>query len=130
MEGNGSVLELRRSLSSAGVDMASLGKEGSGRKERETSRFLAQTTSIMFRNVLLRSTRALPRVATPTYRPTALRLSPFRAYSASALSSEDITSRILDVLKSFEKVDPAKVSLLVAPDAVRSSTGAPINRSP
>lgn len=65
----------------------------------------------MFRNVLLRSTRALPRVAAPTYRPATLQLSPFRAYSASALSSEDITSRILDVLKSFEKVDPAKVTV-------------------
>lgn len=34
------------------------------------------------------------------------------AYSASAgLSSSDIQTRILDVLKSFEKVDPGKVSL-------------------
>lgn len=33
------------------------------------------------------------------------------AYSASAgLSSSDIQTRILDVLKSFEKVDPSKAS--------------------
>lgn len=60
----------------------------------------------MFRTVLLRSARA-------TLRPTAtlpVRFAPLRAYSASALSSEDITLRILDVLKSFEKVNPDKVS--------------------
>lgn len=33
-----------------------------------------------------------------------------RFASSGALSKEDISSRILEVLKSFEKVDPAKVS--------------------
>lgn len=37
------------------------------------------------------------------------------AYSASAgLSSSDIQTRILDVLKSFEKVDPSKASSIEA----------------
>lgn len=37
------------------------------------------------------------------------------AYSASAgLSSSDIQTRILDVLKSFEKVDPSKASFIEA----------------
>ena len=36
---------------------------------------------------------------------------PRAAYSAAAgLSKEDITTRVLDVLKSFEKVDGSKVS--------------------
>lgn len=36
-----------------------------------------------------------------------------RFYSAGgALSKEDVTARILDVLKSFEKVDGAKVCVL------------------
>ncbi|KAL1413155.1 mitochondrial acyl carrier protein [Vanrija albida] len=34
----------------------------------------------------------------------------FRAYSAAALTKEDITSRVLDVLKSFEKVDAGKLT--------------------
>ncbi|EIW86635.1 acyl carrier protein [Coniophora puteana RWD-64-598 SS2] len=35
----------------------------------------------------------------------------FRAYSATAgLSRDDIQTRILDVMKGFEKVDPAKLS--------------------
>lgn len=66
----------------------------------------------MFRNVLLRSARAVPRMTVPLYRPTPAFSNSLRAYSASALSSEDITLRILDVLKSFEKVNPDKVSSL------------------
>lgn len=39
------------------------------------------------------------------------RIVPRAAFSAAAgLSKEDITTRVLDVLKSFEKVDGAKVS--------------------
>ncbi|TXT16012.1 hypothetical protein VHUM_00515 [Vanrija humicola] len=34
----------------------------------------------------------------------------FRAYSAAALTKDDITARVLDVLKSFEKVDASKLS--------------------
>ncbi|KAL8290130.1 hypothetical protein RQP46_003069 [Phenoliferia psychrophenolica] len=34
----------------------------------------------------------------------------WRSYSASALSADAITARITDVLHSFEKVDPSKVS--------------------
>ena len=38
------------------------------------------------------------------------RFVPCAAYSAAAgLSKEDITTRVLDVLKAFEKVDPSKV---------------------
>ena len=38
------------------------------------------------------------------------RFAPVRFYAASAgLSKSDIESRIADVLKTFEKVDPAKV---------------------
>ncbi|RSH88529.1 Acyl carrier protein 2, mitochondrial [Apiotrichum porosum] len=33
-----------------------------------------------------------------------------RAYSAAALSTADVTSRVLDVLKSFEKVDAGKLT--------------------
>lgn len=36
--------------------------------------------------------------------------SQMRFASGSALSKDDIKARVLDVLKSFEKVDPAKVS--------------------
>ena len=32
--------------------------------------------------------------------------------SAAGLSREDITSRVLEVVKSFEKVDPTKASYL------------------
>lgn len=39
----------------------------------------------------------------------------FRSYSASSLSNDQIQSRILEILKSFEKVDPAKVSPLTVP---------------
>lgn len=54
---------------------------------------------------------ALPRIALVA--PRTQNLLPFRArYSAGAgLAKEAIQTRILDVLKSFEKVDPAKVSL-------------------
>ncbi|KIO28830.1 hypothetical protein M407DRAFT_242876 [Tulasnella calospora MUT 4182] len=46
----------------------------------------------------------------PAVRPQ-LKWSHQRFYSASsALSKEDVTARILDVLKSFEKVDAAKLT--------------------
>lgn len=57
------------------------------------------------------ASRAAP-VAVPMMRFPALAL---RSYSASALSDDDIRARILDVLKSFEKVDPAKVHLVSHP---------------
>lgn len=58
----------------------------------------------MFRLAL----RAAPRAA--LVRPAALpRATAVRAYSAASLTKEDIQSRVLDVLKSFEKVDASKV---------------------
>lgn len=58
----------------------------------------------MFRLAL----RAAPRAALvrPAVVPRAMAV---RAYSAASLTKEDITSRVLDVLKSFEKVDASKV---------------------
>ncbi|KAF7320395.1 Acyl carrier protein [Mycena kentingensis (nom. inval.)] len=57
----------------------------------------------------LAATRALPRQALSLPRRQ-LQL-PFRQYSAGgSLSGEAIQSRILDVLKGFEKVDPAKLT--------------------
>lgn len=56
-------------------------------------------------NVATRSVVA-PRLAFAARSRTA----PCAAYSAAAgLSKEDITTRVLDVLKSFEKVDSSKV---------------------
>lgn len=44
------------------------------------------------------------------------RFTPVRFYAASAgLSKSDIESRILDVLKTFEKVDPSKVRFWSCP---------------
>ncbi|KAF7307001.1 Acyl carrier protein [Mycena indigotica] len=55
------------------------------------------------------ATRALPRQALALPRRQALL--PFRQYSAGgALSAEAIQTRILDVLKGFEKVDPSKLT--------------------
>ncbi|OCF57058.1 acyl carrier protein [Kwoniella mangroviensis CBS 10435] len=70
----------------------------------------------MYRNIpLLRS--ALPSLR-PTLRATAVSaIKPqnvvfqYRSYAAAAgLSKDDITSRVLDVLKSFEKVDSTKLT--------------------
>lgn len=57
----------------------------------------------MFRLAL----RAAPRYVRPVAVPRAMAV---RAYSAASLTKEDVTSRVLDVLKSFEKVDASKVS--------------------
>lgn len=59
------------------------------------------------------STRALAaplRVASrqPAFAPSPA-LAAWRSYSASALTADSIKARIVDVLQSFEKVDPAKV---------------------
>ncbi|OCF46020.1 acyl carrier protein [Kwoniella heveanensis CBS 569] len=70
----------------------------------------------MYRTVpLLRSLRAAasPVVLARAALPTAVARPAFqyRGYAAAAgLSKEDITSRVLDVLKSFEKVDGGKLS--------------------
>lgn len=49
--------------------------------------------------------RALPRTQLPRFAPRA-------TFSAAAgLSKGEIETRVLDVLKGFEKVDPAKVRL-------------------
>ncbi len=56
----------------------------------------------MFRLAL----RAAPRYVRPVAVPRAMAV---RAYSAASLTKEDVTSRVLDVLKSFEKVDASKV---------------------
>lgn len=61
----------------------------------------------MFRLAL----RAAPRAA--AVRPMAVPMSA-RAYSAAALTKEDITKRVMDVLRSFEKVDQGKVCLCAA----------------
>jgi hypothetical protein len=67
----------------------------------------------MLRSILptLRAT-TLRATALPTTSVSAASLNRWRAYSAAAgLSRSDIQSRVLDVLKSFEKVDGGKVSL-------------------
>ena len=47
------------------------------------------------------------------------RFAPRAAFSAAAgLSKEEITTRVLDVLKSFEKVDTSKVRSILSGDAV------------
>ncbi|EJT48670.1 hypothetical protein A1Q2_08283 [Trichosporon asahii var. asahii CBS 8904] len=55
----------------------------------------------MFRLALRAAPRAVPRVAVPISA---------RAYSAAALTKEDITKRVMDVLRSFEKVDQGKLT--------------------
>jgi NADH dehydrogenase (ubiquinone) 1 alpha/beta subcomplex 1 len=73
----------------------------------------------MFRLALRAAPRALPRVAAPVARVPA-----FRAYSAAAgLSRADVTSRVLEVLSSFEKVDEGKVSGLVLGQGTRVRGG-------
>jgi NADH dehydrogenase (ubiquinone) 1 alpha/beta subcomplex 1 len=58
---------------------------------------------------------AARRIAIPRYTPNVSRftnlLPPRAAFSAAAgLSQDEIQTRVLDVVKGFEKVDPAKVS--------------------
>ncbi|WOO76838.1 Acyl carrier protein, mitochondrial [Vanrija pseudolonga] len=53
---------------------------------------------------------ASPARAAVLARPAVAARPAFRAYSAAALTKDDITSRVLDVLKSFEKVDAAKLT--------------------
>ncbi|UOH80731.1 acyl carrier protein [Cryptococcus neoformans] len=71
----------------------------------------------MFRTLpLLRTARTALRQTTPIAlrpQPLAFSLKPLaaRGYAAAAgLSKDDITVRILDVLKSFEKVDSSKLT--------------------
>lgn len=61
----------------------------------------------MFRLALRAAPRAVPRA---TVAPISA-----RAYSAAALTKEDITKRVMDVLRSFEKVDQGKVCRLPSP---------------
>lgn len=73
----------------------------------------------MFRTLPLLRTARTARTALRQTTPIALRPQPLafslkplaaRGYAAAAgLSKDDITVRILDVLKSFEKVDSSKV---------------------
>lgn len=64
-------------------------------------RFATRAASLS-RAALVVPTRVQPRLAFP----------PRANFSAAAgLSKEDIQTRVLDVLKGFEKVDPAKVCL-------------------
>ncbi|WVQ96510.1 acyl carrier protein [Kwoniella sp. CBS 9459] len=54
---------------------------------------------------------ALARAPLASVRPAPASAFQYRGYAAAAgLSKEDITSRVLDVLKSFEKVDGGKLS--------------------
>lgn len=66
----------------------------------------------MFRTTLRTASIVSRSIITAPKSASLIRSTPFvfRSYSASALAPEDIKSRILEVLKSFEKVDPAKVS--------------------
>ena len=55
---------------------------------------------------------ARPRMAVAVMPSVRSRILQKAAYSAAAgLSKEQISTRVLDVLKGFEKVDPAKVWL-------------------
>lgn len=78
--------------------------------------FISSSSHDMFRTLpLLRTARAALRQTAPIAlrpQPLAFSLKPLaaRGYAAAAgLSKDDITVRILDVLKSFEKVDSSKV---------------------
>lgn len=62
--------------------------------------------------VRARAPLAVARQALPAARAAVVapRFTPVRFYAASSgLSKSDIESRIVDVLKTFEKVDPSKV---------------------
>lgn len=70
----------------------------------------APSTSYRFASI---ATRSSPINTSLASRPSTWAFSP-RFYSAAAgLSKQDIEARILDVLKSFEKVDAAKVRALL-----------------
>lgn len=75
---------------------------------------ISQEPTTMFRSAILRSqlpafrSAALASVRPAVARPTPVFLS--RGYAAAAgLSKDDISSRVLEVMKSFEKVDGGKV---------------------
>lgn len=98
----GSLWLLARSLSLCALRSASLSQLDIIEPEPVRSTFAATTSPIaMFRLAL----RAAPRVAV---RPAAAPLAA-RAYSAAALTKEDITKRVMEVMRSFEKVDQGKV---------------------
>lgn len=62
--------------------------------------------------VRARAPLAIARQAAPVARAAVVtpRFTPVRFYAASAgLSKSDIETRVVDVLKTFEKVDPSKV---------------------
>ncbi|KAH7931080.1 acyl carrier protein [Leucogyrophana mollusca] len=62
-----------------------------------------------FARLALRNvTRARPTLALTPRRN--FRISPANFSAAASLSRDDIQSRVLEVLKGFEKVDPAKLS--------------------
>lgn len=65
---------------------------------------------------------AISRRVAPTARPIASAFrfqQQFRGYAASSgLTKEAIETRVIDVLKSFEKVKPEKVSLMLLPASV------------
>lgn len=69
----------------------------------------------MFRTAILRSAPSFRIATTPLIRPALTFARPTltlasRGYAASAgLSKDDISSRVLEVMKTFEKVDGGKV---------------------
>ena len=70
---------------------------------RTALRSSSRATAFATRTAVPSSSALLLRKSTPAFA--------LRTYaSGSGLSSSDIQSRITDVLKSFEKVDPSKVS--------------------
>lgn len=78
---------------------------------------LYPTTIKMFRTAILRSAPSFRIATTPLIRPALTFARPTltlasRGYAASAgLSKDDISSRVLEVMKTFEKVDGGKVCL-------------------
>jgi hypothetical protein len=75
------------------------------------------TNTTMFRTAIAKAAPSFRVASAPLIRPTlsfarpALTLSA-RGYAASAgLSKDDISSRVLEVMKTFEKVDGGKVCL-------------------
>lgn len=73
----------------------------------------SNTYTAMFRSAILRSQLPTLRSAVRPIAASALRPAPIafsRTYAAAAgLSKDDISSRVLEVMKSFEKVDGGKV---------------------
>lgn len=76
---------------------------------------LSFATRSLLRAPLLRA--ATPRAAMriPLARIAPVSPAAVRMYSAGSLSKDDISTRILDVLKSFDKVTPDKVRRLLYP---------------